>query len=36
MDQNKMNAFWAEMSAYEHFVQIYDADDVFTSRKGTP
>lgn len=29
MDQNKMDAFWAEMSACEHFVQIYDADELF-------
>ena len=27
MDQ--VNAFWAEMSPCEHFVQIYDADEVF-------
>ena len=24
-----VNAFWAELSACEHFVQIYEADDVF-------
>jgi hypothetical protein len=24
-----MNTFWAEMSACEHVVQIYEADDAF-------
>ena len=24
-----VNAFWAELSAWEHLVQIYEADDVF-------
>jgi hypothetical protein len=26
---SNVNAFWAELSACEHFVQIYEADDVF-------
>jgi hypothetical protein len=25
----RANAFWAEMSACEHFVQIYEAEEVF-------
>jgi hypothetical protein len=26
---NRANAFWAEMSACEHFVQIYESEEVF-------
>lgn len=29
MNNQSPNDFWAEMSACEHFVQIYEADDVF-------
>jgi len=29
MDLIQPDAFWAEMSVCEHFVQIYDADDMF-------
>ena len=29
MSEHLSQAFWAEMSACEHFVQIYEADDVF-------
>src|SRR5690242_2776289 len=29
MSQKTVNAFWGEMSACEHFVQIYDEDGVF-------
>lgn len=29
MNVHPAHAFWAEMSACEHFVQIYQADDVF-------
>ena len=29
MNQPAPHAFWAEMSACEHFVQIYEADEVF-------
>jgi hypothetical protein len=29
MSEHHAAAFWAEMSACEHFVQIYEADDVF-------
>src|ERR1700687_312647 len=29
MDQARTDAFWAEMSACGHFVQIYEVDDVF-------
>jgi len=29
MKEHHADAFWAEMSACEHFVQIYEADDVF-------
>jgi hypothetical protein len=29
MNEHPTQAFWAEMSACEHFVQIYEADDVF-------
>jgi hypothetical protein len=29
MNQHVSHSFWAEMSACEHFVQIYEADDVF-------
>lgn len=29
MDQTQPHAFWAELSACEHFVQIYDAEDMF-------
>lgn len=29
MLHDRLNAFWAEMSACEHFVQIYETDDVF-------
>ena len=25
----RANAFWAEMSACEHFVQIYESEEVF-------
>jgi hypothetical protein len=28
-DHRDVNAFWAELSACEHFVQIYEADDAF-------
>jgi hypothetical protein len=29
MNEHPSHAFWAEMSACEHFVQIYEADDAF-------
>lgn len=29
VNEHASQAFWAEMSACEHFVQIYEADDVF-------
>jgi hypothetical protein len=29
MNEHTSQAFWAEMSACEHFVQIYEADDAF-------
>jgi hypothetical protein len=29
MNEHPSQAFWAELSACEHFVQIYEADDVF-------
>jgi hypothetical protein len=29
VNEHPSQAFWAEMSACEHFVQIYEADDVF-------
>ena len=29
LDQDRASAFWAEMSACEHFVQIYEADGAF-------
>src|SRR4051812_24768938 len=29
MNEHPTQAFWAEMSACEHFVQIYEADDAF-------
>jgi hypothetical protein len=29
MGQSDVNAFWAELSACEHFVQIYDSDNEF-------
>jgi hypothetical protein len=29
MNEHPSQAFWAEMSACEHFVQIYEADDAF-------
>jgi hypothetical protein len=29
MNEQATHGFWAEMSACEHFVQIYEADDVF-------
>lgn len=31
MGQHDLNAFWAEMSACEHFVQIYEGDEEFLS-----
>src|SRR5688572_23514107 len=29
MEQGRTDAFWAELSACDHFVQIYEGDDVF-------
>lgn len=29
MNEHPSQAFWAEMSACEHFVQVYEAEDVF-------
>ena len=31
MAQQDLNAFWAELSACEHFVQVYEDDDAFLS-----